>query len=397
MAVQLQWRQAWNGSVLDWAETWGEGGGALEIASTSSLGFGALTFVNGALSVAAAASFGSVNSTFNAAAFNLPGSTTVLWEGTEKAQPRAVAWGAQLSLAFTSGTGSAFDIRDDQTVMSPAAGAMAHAAVVSVSSAVPVWVGSDAQDFKSFGIAATSALGFAAAPVAQADFSIAGAATVSFPASPLYGADLAVIAATAATPWSSTIVNPRGVSFAPAGLATFAPYSRAEGAFAAAPTGFVEFGQTAGAVGGAAVSIVASSSAGFGATSRASAELLADARLSGEFGQPGGGVEFGALVLAQQLTLNFAGESQGRSTALFAARGGLVFRSDNFVAEDDDLVADADPRKFWEAAAQQEAWERDKRRLRRIARIDEDDLLTLSAALSQALSQAATPRSMGAP
>lgn len=388
MAANLQWRQSWNGTVLAWTETWGEGAGALSVTAAATLTGAGSAVQGGAFGFAATASFAALNSSYAASAVNLAGSTTVLVEGTTLGQPAALSIQPAAGVTFLSATGSAFLIQDDQTTMQPAAGAVANSVVIAVSSAVPLWVGSDVQDFRTFSIAATATLTPAASPLGNAEFAATGAVSVAFAATPFYGTDLLITGSVPGPSWQSVIVNPRGVSFPAASTVIFGPYSRASGAFGVAAQGSLEFGQTAGAVSQGAYLVSATSAVTFGATSRADAAVGISALLSAEFGQPGGGVEFGALSLAKQLTLNFGAESAANGSLRVAATSHFEFSSTEFVEVDDDLKSDADPSIFWQAAAQQEAWERDRRRLRRIARIDEDDLLTLSAALAQALSQA---------
>lgn len=388
MASALQWRQTWNGTVLSWAESWGEGGGAFSVVASSTLEFAGKPSIAGDFSIVASASFDSVNSTFNSASINIPGSGSVLWEGTEKAQPRAVTFAGTATATFVSNVGSAFLLRDDSASMNPEAAAIHNVALISVASALPIFAGSDAQDFKAFSIAATSALGFDAAPVHLGEFAAAGSLSATFTTIQFQAGELLVNAAAAATPWTSIGIHQRALLFSQAGSLGWGAYSRAEGRVSIASTGFVEFGQSAGAVGSAALPVTSASALSFTGTSQAFSAVGINAHLSGEFGQPGGGVEFGALILTQQLTLDFAAESVGASGFDIAARSTLDFHSDNFVEVDDDLKADADPRAIWQAAAQQEAWERDCKRLGKIARTDEDDLLILAAALSQAVSQA---------
>lgn len=389
MAVLLNWRQTWDGTDLEWTETWGEGsGGAASVAATGTVTFAATGISAGEFSFAAASVYSVVNSTFSSANFNVPGSTSVLWEGTEKLQGRGVSFAGVADLGFLSNVGSAFSITDDQTAMAPSGGSVYNATVIAVSSFVASFQGGNQQDFAAVSIAATGSLGFDGVQVGGAELAVPSTAAATFNASPLQRGDFTIAAATAATPWAAQGVNPRGALFAGVATVTFGPFSRADGAARVAPTGFVEFGQTAGAVAQGAFDFASTGALGFTGDSKAITAVGIASHLSAEFGQPGGGVEFGALVLTHQLSLDFAAESIGNGAFRIAPHGTFNFSSTDFVEEDDDLAADADPRKFWEAAAQQEAWERDKRRLGRIARIDEDDLLTLSAALSQAIGQA---------
>ena len=388
MAARIQWQQTWNGTLLDWEETWSEGSSAeLSIASAATLTVKASELTLTAFSVAPAATLQFGSGSAAAGAFNVPGAASGLWEGTQLAQPAAFGITATATLTALSGTGSAFYINEDQTALLAPGASIAHAAFVSVASAFPIWAGSNAQDFAAFSIAATATLTPAAAPFVGGEFAPAGVAAVNLAGAPFVGGEFTMASATAATPWAVTILNPRGVPFGAAATLTFGPYSQASGAVSVAAASNVEFGQSAGAVSQGAVDSASTSAVAFTGDSIGAGAVNASANSTIEFGQPGGGVEFGALQLQIQLSLDLGGASIAGGALRVAGDADFTAINGDIVEVDDDQTPDEIKRLIFQGAADAQREFADRKRLARIKAADDADILVFAATLTQAVSE----------